>query len=161
MKMNKTTIIATCAILLSATSFTASARTNIDFDIFIGNPPPPARHEVIPAPRAGNVWIPGFWDWNGRRHTWVRGHWERARTGYVYEKPQWQQTDRGWHLARGEWKQGRNDDYRMNHDRGNRHGNKHGRDRDHDGVPNRYDNDRDGDGVSNRFDDRPNNPRRN
>lgn len=144
MKMNKTTIIATCAIIFGATSLNASARTNVDLGIFIGNAPPPVRYEVMPSPRAGNVWIPGFWDWNGRRHTWVQGHWERARTGYVYQKPQWQQTDRGWHLARGEWKHGRND-YR--HDRG--HGNKHGhkRDRDHDGVPNR-------------FDSHPNNPRR-
>lgn len=35
-----------------------------------------------------------------------------------------------------------------------------GRDRDHDGVPNRFDRDRDNDGVPNRFDRRPNNPYR-
>ena len=156
MKMNKTTIIATCAIILGATSFNASARTNVDVGIFIGSAPPPVRYEVMPAPRAGKVWIPGFWDWNGRRHTWVNGHWEKARTGYVYHKPQWEQTDRGWHLARGEWKHGRND---YHHGHGNKHGHKH--DRDGDGIKNRNDRDRDGDGISNRFDDRPNNPHRN
>jgi hypothetical protein len=42
-------------------------------------------------------------------------------------------------------------------DRGGQRG---GRDRDRDGVPNRYDRDRDGDGVPNWRDARPNNPRR-
>lgn len=35
-----------------------------------------------------------------------------------------------------------------------------GRDRDHDGIPNRWDRDRDGDGVPNRLDAWPNDPRR-
>jgi hypothetical protein len=37
---------------------------------------------------------------------------------------------------------------------------RHGRDRDRDGIPDRMDRDRDGDGVPNRVDRRPDNPRR-
>ncbi len=98
--------------------------------------PPPARHEVVPAARRGHAWVPGYWDWRGRRHVWVAGHWERARRGYVYREPRWEQDGDRWRLRRGMW------------------------DRDRDGIPNRLDRDRDGDGIPNRRDDHPSNPRR-
>jgi hypothetical protein len=98
--------------------------------------PPPPRNEVVPPARAGYAWVPGYWDWRGRRHVWVGGHWERARRGYVYRAPEWAQDGDRWRLRRGSW------------------------DRDRDGVPNRVDRDRDGDGVPNRRDAHPNNPRR-
>ncbi|WP_432377347.1 YXWGXW repeat-containing protein [Duganella sp. P38] len=37
--------------------------------------PPPPRYERIPAPRAGYIWAPGYWDWRGNRHEWVGGSW--------------------------------------------------------------------------------------
>jgi hypothetical protein len=63
---------------------------------------------------------------------WVKGHWERVRPGYVFRKPEWRQDERGWHMERGGWDHGEL---------------AAGRDRDHDGVPNR-------------FDSRPDNPNR-
>lgn len=143
MKLNKKAIIAACAIILSSTSLNTFARSNVDVGIFIGSAPPPVRYESMPPPRAGNVWVPGYWNWNGRRHTWVNGHWERARPGYVYVNPSWQRTDRGWHLSHGEWRRGR-DNYHDRHngyDRHRKHENhhRHNRDRDRDGVPNRFD----------------------
>ncbi|MEQ1515536.1 MAG: YXWGXW repeat-containing protein, partial [Usitatibacteraceae bacterium] len=83
--------------------------------ISINVPPPPARYEVVPAPRRGYVWVPGYWDWRGRRHVWVNGVWARERRGYVYRPHTWEQRGNGWYLNRGNW------------------------DRDRDGVPNRYD----------------------
>jgi len=32
-------------------------------------------YEVVPPPRAGAIWSPGRWEWNGYRHRWVAGHW--------------------------------------------------------------------------------------
>ena len=116
MKMNKTAIIA-CAIILGATSLNASA---IDINVTIGAAPPPVKYEVMPAPRDGNLWVPGFWDWNGSKHTWVQGNWEKTRPGYVYVKPEWQKTNNGWHLAKGHWKNGKNGSHK------NKHNGKHG-----------------------------------
>lgn len=121
-----------------------------DVSVFLDVAPPAPRYEVIPAPRAGYVWQPGYWDWRGSRHVWVRGHWVRERPGMYWHPNRWEHRDGRWYLERGRWDRQRWAD--------NRHYGR--RDRDRDGVPNRYDRDRDNDGVPNRFDDRPNNPRR-
>jgi hypothetical protein len=106
--------------------------------------PPPARYEVVPAPRSGYVWAPGYWHWDGRRHVWRSGHWEADRPGYVYVQPNWVERNGRWQYSASRW------------------------DRDGDGIPNRRDPtpngnprwDRDGDGVANRYDARPDNPYR-
>ena len=108
--------------------------------------PPPPRYEVVPAPRPGFVWAPGYWDRDGHRHAWRDGHWERARPGYVYHSPRWVEHDGRWQHQTSRW------------------------DRDGDGIPNyrdptpdggrRADRDRDHDGVPDRYDARPNDPRR-
>ncbi|MEO8523352.1 MAG: YXWGXW repeat-containing protein [Caldimonas sp.] len=85
----------------------------INLDIQIG--PPAPRVEVIPAPRRGYIWTPGYWDWRGGRHYWVGGNWARERRGYVYAQPNWVNEGGHWRLNRGGWNRG---------------------DRDHDGVPN-------------------------
>jgi hypothetical protein len=115
--------------------------------IIVRMAPPAPRHEVVPPPRHGYAWVPGYWNWNGHRYVWSRGHWERERVGYVYHQPEWVQDGRRWRFNRGGWMHGERAD-RVMHDR------------DGDGVPNRADRDRDGDGVPNRVDDRPNNPYR-
>ena len=56
--------------------------------------PPPARYEVVPAPRVGFVWVPGYWDWRTNRHYWVRGHYVRERPGYYYHSAGWRHGDR-------------------------------------------------------------------
>jgi hypothetical protein len=146
------------AIVLSTAAFIpAQAFAQVGVNIVIGNAPPPARYEVVPAARRGYEWAPGYWNWNGRRHVWVAGHWERVRAGYYYQRPEWQQSSDGWRLNRGGWERGERHNDRNDH--GNR-GNGRG-DRDHDGIPNRMDRDRDGDGVRNRYDSRPDNSRRN
>jgi hypothetical protein len=109
------------------------------YGVTIDIAPPAPRHEVLPAPRRGYAWVPGYWNWAGRRHVWVPGTWVRERRGYVYAQPQWVQRDGHWVMNRGGWQRG---------------------DRDRDGVPNRVDRDRDGDGVPNRADRAPDNPRR-
>jgi hypothetical protein len=116
--------------------------------LYVDIAPPAPRYEVVPAPRAGYVWAPGYWDWRGNHHVWVRGHWERERSGYYWHPNRWEQRDGRWALERGRWDRER---YVENRPFG---------DRDRDGVPNRYDRDRDNDGVPNRLDRAPNNPHR-
>ncbi|WP_020656785.1 YXWGXW repeat-containing protein [Massilia niastensis] len=100
--------------------------------VIVHKAPPAPRHESIPAARRGYDWVPGYWDWNGRRHVWVSGHWERDRPGYVYSRAEWKRDRNGWYLDQGGW----------------RHSERVAR------------RDRDGDGVPNRHDSRPNNPYR-
>jgi hypothetical protein len=124
---------------------------------YISFAPPPPRYEVIPAPRAGYLWSPGYWDWRANRHVWIGGSWLASRPGYVYSQPRWEQRDGRWRRQEARWERGPNGD------------------RDHDGVPNRYDRhdnradnradnrgrgDRDHDGMPNRYDQHPDNPRR-
>jgi hypothetical protein len=137
--MRKTIIAALFAS--SAAVFTLPAAAQIYVDIA----PPAPRYEVVPAPRAGYVWAPGYWDYRGHRHVWVKGHFERERKGYYWHPNRWVQHDGRWQLEKGRWDRER---FAEN------------RDRDRDGVPNRVDRDRDGDGVPNRMDRRPDNPNR-
>ena len=140
--MKKLILAALLASSVSVFSLPASA------EIYVNIAPPAPRYEVVPAPRVGYVWVPGYWDWRGHRHVWTRGHWERERHGFYYHPNRWVERDGRWALEKGRWDRER---FVENRGRG---------DRDHDGVPNRVDRDRDGDGVPNRFDRRPDNPNR-
>lgn len=157
----KRILLTAAALLFSAAAHVpAQAHAEVGFSITIGNAPPPPRYEVVPSPRRGLEWAPGYWNWNGRRHVWVPGHWERARPGHYYKRPEWRQVRGGWRLEqgrweRGGWEHGRRHDHHQQAYRAYGYG-----DRDRDGVPNRVDRDRDGDGVANRYDRRPDNPRR-
>ena len=88
-------------------------------DIYVRREPPPPREEVVPAPRRGYAWAPGYWDWRGKRHVWHAGSWVRERPGHRYRETRWVERDGRWYLSRGRWE-------RM-------------RDRDGDGVPDRFD----------------------
>ena len=112
-------------------------------EVFVNVPPPAARYEVVPSPRAGYLWAPGYWNWRSNRHVWTKGHWERERVGYYYYPNTWTEREGRWVHQHSRW------------DRNRPMG-----DRDHDGVPNARDRDRDGDGVPNRVDRHPDNPRR-
>jgi hypothetical protein len=90
------------ATVLSALSVPAMARTEVDF--FVNVPPPAAPVEVVPAPRAGWVWIPGFYEWRGHHHFWVRGHWARERRGYVYAPARWVERDGRWYYTKPAWR---------------------------------------------------------
>jgi hypothetical protein len=88
--------------------------------VYVKVAPPEPRSEVVPAPRRGYTWAPGYWDWRGNRHVWVAGHWVKERRGYAYHEPRWVERDGRWMQERRGWQ-------RAN------------RDNDGDGVPNRFD----------------------
>ncbi len=88
--------------------------------VYINVGPPPLRYEAVPAARRGYDWAPGYWDWNGNRHShhWVAGSWVRSRPGYIYNQPVWVEDGGRWRQNRSNWTRG---------------------DRDGDGVPNNRD----------------------
>ena len=74
----RTLITALAAVAIStpavvAPAMVTPAAAEVDLSVTIGTPPPPPRYEVIPAPRAGYVWAPGYWRWEGHRHAWMPG----------------------------------------------------------------------------------------
>jgi len=95
----------------------AAARTNVDLYFNYAPPPPVAPVEVVPVPRPGWVWVPGFYEWRGRHHVWVGGHWVHERPGHYYAPSRWVERDGRWGYYGGGWH----------------------RDSDHDGVPDRAD----------------------
>ena len=157
----KRILLTAAAVLISTAAFAPVhaqqySRTEV---IVVQKAPPAMRTERIPAARRGFEWVPGYWDWNGRRYTWVAGHYEKVRPGYVYARPEWRRDRDGWVLERGGWRHGERVAGRGDRDRDGVP-NRYDRDRDNDGVRNSVDRDRDNDGVPNRADARPNNPNR-
>jgi hypothetical protein len=65
--------------------------------------PPPPRAEVVPPPRGGFVWAPGYWAWRGHAHVWVAGHWMHERRGYHWVPAHWDQDGRHYHFVEGHW----------------------------------------------------------
>ncbi len=113
---NKTTILASClAASLAFGAATLPTTATAMASVWIQTAPPAPRDEVVPAPRAGYVWSPGYWNWNGHRHVWMKGTWIKERHGYSYNPPAWVEHDGRWEFRRGAWAHG---------------------DADHDGVPN-------------------------
>jgi hypothetical protein len=94
---------AAIAFSTAAAFFPTQALAEVSFQIVIGNAPPPPRYEVVPGPRQGYVWSPGYWNWDGRQHAWVAGHWENSRRGQRYQRSEWRQGHDGWRLTRGGW----------------------------------------------------------
>src|ERR1700683_827744 len=59
--------------------------------------------EVVPEPRAGFVWAPGYWEWRGGTHVWIPGRWLGERHGYHWVPDRWEQRGDHWHPWRGTW----------------------------------------------------------
>jgi len=119
---------ACAATLVCGLAVAPAAMAQVSLNITIGTPPPAPVYEAVPAPRAGFIWVPGFWDWDGARHAhvWAPGRWEAERPGYAYEAPRWERRPEGWVLMRGGWG-GRPEPYR-----GPEHGRYDDHDHDHD-----------------------------
>ena len=77
----------------------ASASSDVTIDVA----PPAPRLEAVPAARAGYVWAPGHWEWNGRFHSWVAGTWIVAHGAYHWTAARWEQVGDRWHFVQGKW----------------------------------------------------------
>jgi hypothetical protein len=94
---------AALALLVAGGSMVAAhaeARTIVG--VSIGIAPPPLRVERVGV-RVGQVWAPGYWRWNGRRHVWVAGYWVPSRAGYRYVGANWVRIGPDWRFRRARW----------------------------------------------------------
>ena len=99
--MSIRTAIFCAAFALSAVAAPQFSHAGVNVDIDIA--PPAPREEVVPAARAGFVWAPGYWNYNGHKHDWVGGHWEKEHHGQHYVPARWEQHDNHWRLQQGHW----------------------------------------------------------
>lgn len=90
------------AALACAAMSAVPAQARAVVGVSIGVAPPPLRVERIGV-RAGYVWAPGYWRWNGARHVWVGGTWVVARPGYRYVGAGWVRVGPDWRFHRGRW----------------------------------------------------------
>ena len=98
--MKKLIVASLVATAFAGMAFPAVART----DLIVNVAPPPARYEVVPAPRVGFVWAPGYWEWRHGKHHWVKGQYIRHRRGYVYEPARWVENDGRWRYVTPGWR---------------------------------------------------------
>ena len=102
------------------------------FGVYVDVAPPAPRYEAVPAPRAGYVWAPGYWDYASGHYHWVGGHWIHEHHGQYWHPDRWEQQNGKWMLQRGSWNKERwEGEHVAQRDREH--------DRDHDGTPDRYD----------------------
>lgn len=104
--MKKLACVAAAIALGCAAFLPVQASAEVGLSIVVGNAPPPVPYEVVPPPRYGYVWIPGYWDWDGWQYVWNEGYWLPTRAGYFYDAPHWYQGSGGWYLQRGGWHAG-------------------------------------------------------
>ena len=107
--MKRTLTFAAALALGAAALMPLSSSAQTGLSVFINTEPPAPRYEAIPAPRTGQVWVPGFWNWENNRHVWVAGQWETQRSGYQSQRSEGARDNNGWRLNRGGWQQVSND----------------------------------------------------
>ena len=93
---------ATCMLLLAAP---AQAQAGVNASVYVQIAPPAPRYEVAPAPRRGQSWVPGHWEWRPRRqqYVWIPGNFITVRPGYRYAQPKWVREGNRWGYHSGGW----------------------------------------------------------
>lgn len=69
-------------------------------------PPPPLQVEPYGmSPGPGNVWINGYWGYEGGRHVWHGGRWEKPPREHAhYVAPRWDKKGDRYAFREGHWK---------------------------------------------------------
>jgi len=101
MKISRKTLLISVCMALSPMALPTLSVAGVSVDIDVA--PPVPRVEVVPAPRAGFVWAPGFWEWRDGRHVWVGGRWIGERPGFHWAPDRWVQAGPHWHHEPGHW----------------------------------------------------------
>ena len=93
------------AAMVAAAGFAAlNAMANAEWkQIDMDQSPPAMQTEVVPAARAGYVWVPGYYDYGNHAYNWVPGHFEKARAGYTYVTPRYEERNGHWGMYAGGW----------------------------------------------------------
>jgi hypothetical protein len=67
---------------------------------------PPAPRHVEMQPRAGLVWVDGYWQFIGGHWVWRDGYWIRERRGYHWEPGVWVRVGNHYQWRPGHWDNG-------------------------------------------------------
>jgi len=102
--MKVSTLLVAAALAAAALPAAAQVSVNINVPGLIQVAPPAPRYEPMPGPRAGQVWVPGHWQWNERAYVWRTGYWQAARPDHAYAPGRWVQADGGWRWREGDWR---------------------------------------------------------
>jgi hypothetical protein len=93
-------IVCAAAAMLSAG--VGLARTQVYVGIA---PPAPVVEAPPPAPGAGYVWTPGYYNWNGSSYVWTRGAWVMPPAHHHhYVAGAWVHGHRGWYYRSSRWR---------------------------------------------------------
>ena len=101
-RWKKFTGITLATLVLVSPLATQAARVDIDVDIA----PPPPRYEVVPPPRVGYIWAPGYWGWDGQRHVWHGGRFMREHHGEHWVNHEWEEHNGHYRYHEGHWERG-------------------------------------------------------
>ena len=72
--------------------------------VVVTGPPPPAPVEVAPSPPGEHdVWIPGYWTWDGAAYAWTPGRFVAAQAGVIWIAPRYVYRDRVHLYFHGHW----------------------------------------------------------
>jgi hypothetical protein len=102
------TLLATTALssAIVAPAVFSPASAQVEFNINLG-PPPAPQYEVVPAPRPGYAWAPGYWQVDNNRHVWAPGRWLEQRQGQHWVADRWDSHREGdrdrWQHQAGHW----------------------------------------------------------
>ena len=103
-----TTLLAASALMTSIAvpAALSPAAAQVNFSINLGAPPEP-QYEVVPAPRQGYAWAPGYWQVQNNQHVWAPGRWMEAREGHHWVADRWDSHREGgrdqWQHQAGHW----------------------------------------------------------
>ena len=93
---------ALAAAMFLGTASPAFSAIGIDIQIA----PPTPRVIEVPPPRAGFVWAPGYWRWDGHQHVWVDGRFMKERHGQHWVPEHWDERHGHYHFEPGHWDRG-------------------------------------------------------
>src|ERR1041384_4392978 len=99
MSMHK--VLLSALIAVAPVAMPALAQINISINL--GEAPPAPRYEVVPPPRSGYTWAPGYWQWQNERHVWSQGHWIQSRPGNYWVADRWDARDGRHYYEPGHW----------------------------------------------------------
>ncbi|HLX23582.1 MAG TPA: hypothetical protein VKR38_09580 [Usitatibacter sp.] len=92
------------AVSIAAAAISAlSAPTFAQAEVYLDTAPPAAPMEEVPPPRAGFVWIPGYYDSYNGAYRWNPGHWEHERHGYRWRGATWESRNGHYYYREGGW----------------------------------------------------------
>lgn len=77
----------------------------VKVSIYAPVPPPPPREEVhVIASAPGQIWIAGFWGYEGGHHVWHPGHYEKPpAANFHYVAPRWDRKGTQYAFREGHW----------------------------------------------------------